>query len=207
VKRCNRYGAIQIKSHSATGSKNPSRDQQSPIEPAEGTGCRRCDCDDHHTRAEVGLAQPGSANGDDHGKQRQEAVDERLLERLLSVQEIRFAHCVARGVQHDKQLHEFGGLNVDDHQREPAPAAVDCLANARHEHCDEQCSARDEKVRREPSPDLDRHLKRDDRREHTGSDEHRVACQEIPRPIAGVSHGFGGRDRRRVDHHQADGEQ
>ena len=57
-------------------------------------------------------------------------LHDRLLQRLLGVQERRLAHRVARRVQHDGELHELGGLQVDDGERQPAPRAVDRLADA-----------------------------------------------------------------------------
>ena len=131
----------------------------------------------------------------------------RLLERLLRVQEVGLAHRVAGRVQHDEQLHEFGRLHVDDHERQPAFAAVDGLADARHQDCDEQQRARNEQIRRQPLPHLDRHLKGDIRRQDSRRHEDRVAREEVPRTIARVGHGFGGRDRCRIHHHQADGQQ
>ena len=65
-------------------------------------------------RAEVGLAQQQRADQHHHREQRQEAAQQRLLQRLLGVQERRLAHRVARRVEHDDELHELGGLQVDD---------------------------------------------------------------------------------------------
>ncbi len=64
--------------------------------------------------------------------------NKRLPERLLRVQERRLAHRVARRVEHHDQLHEFRRLQVDDDQRQPAPAAVDRLADPGDKHRDEQ---------------------------------------------------------------------
>ena len=100
----------------------------------------------------------------------------------LGVQERRLAHRVARRVQHDRELHELGRLEVDDDKRDPAPRAVDALADAGNEHQHQQHGADDEEPRREPLPDLHRHLERDDvAATSADADEQRVADEEVPR--------------------------
>ena len=108
-------------------------EEEPPVETAEVQDAER-DRDDHDERAEVGLEQQEAAHDDHHREERQEALDQRLPQRLLGMQERRLAHRVARGVQHDGELHELGGLQVDHGQRNPAARAVDRLADARDEH-------------------------------------------------------------------------
>ena len=145
---------------------------------------------------------------DHHREHRQEAADERLLQRLLGVQERRAAHGVARRVQHDGELHELGRLQVDDDERQPAARAVDRLADAGHQHQHQQHGAGDEQPGRQLAATR-----------FTGTwnataaatrptaTNMRVPHQEIPRAVAGVRRRLGHRDRRRIHHHQAEREQ
>ena len=139
-----------------------------------------------------GSSSSSAAGGDHHREQRQEAADQRLLQRLLRVQERGLAHRVARGVQHDGELHELGGLQVDDDERQPAAAAVDGAADAGNEHQHEQQRGASEQPRRELLPCLHRDLERDERGSEAGRDEDRRAaagsttresrCTTTPRP-------------------------
>ena len=119
------------------------------------------------TKAPKSGSNSSRAAGDDHHReQRQEALHQRLLQRLLGMQERRLAHGIARGVQHDRELHEFGRLHVDDRERQPAPRAVDRLADAGDEHERAASTTPDhEDPRREALPGLHRHLEGDERRE------------------------------------------
>ena len=58
------------------------------------------------------------------------------------VQERRLAHRIARRVQHDRELHELGRLQIDDDERQPATAAVDRAADAGNQHQHEQDAPR-----------------------------------------------------------------
>ena len=142
------------------GQQQREADEQPPVEPAEEQDAEG-DRHDDHERAEVGLEQQQSA-GDDHDReQRQETAQDRVLERLLRMQERRAPHGVARRVQHDRELHELRRLHVDHAERQPAARSVDRLAHVRNEHEHEQHGARDEEVRRELLPGAKRDLERD----------------------------------------------
>ena len=56
-------------------------------------------------------------------------------------------------------------------------------------------------------PYLDRHLEGDHTGREARDDEHRVPGEEVPRPVAGICRGLGGRDRCRVHHDDADRKQ
>ena len=123
------------------------------------------------------------------------------------MEERRFAHGVTRGIEHDEQFHEFRWLQIDDEQRQPASAAVDRLADAWNEHRNQQRSAGNEQIRREPLPKLHGNLERHKCACQASSHEHGMPRQEIPRAIPGMRGSFGHSDRGGVHHHQPDSEQ
>ena len=136
-------------------------------------------------------------------------LHQRLLQRLLGMQERRLAHGVARGVQHDGELHEFGRLQVDDGERQPAARAVDRPCRCRGRSTSASSTTPPAKSHgAQALPRLHRHLEaRRTPRASADGDEHRVPREEIPGAEAGVRGSLGHRDRRRVHHHEPDREQ
>ena len=145
---------------------------------------------------------------DHHREQRQEAAQQRLPQRLLGVQERRLAHRVARRVQHDGELHELRRLQVDDDERQPAPRAVDRLADARDQHQHEQHARRRRTAtaRAAARPSSAPGTRRAAATSPTATN---IACRarKYHGAVAGVRRRLGHRDRRRIHHHQADREQ
>ena len=203
MSRCSRYGAATRMPASATGSSSASpRNRRQSRPPRNRMPNAIATMTTNAPKS--GSSSSESAGHDHHGEQRQEAADQRLLQRLFGVQERGAAHGVARRVQHDGDLHEFRGLHIDDGERQPPARTVDRFADARHEHQHQQRGAGDEQPRRQLVPRAHRHLKRDRRGRQADRDEHRVPREEIPGAITGVVRRFGHRDRRRIHHHQTD---
>ena len=191
MSRCSRYGAatrIAERPIGSSSSRPRKRRQSSPPRNRMPNAIATITTN----APKSGSSSSRRADGDHHREQRQEALDQRLLQRLLGMQERRLAHRVARGVQHDRELHELGRLQVDDGERQPAARAVDRLADAGDEHEREQHDAADEEPRREALPRLHRHLEGDERRERRrrrrtsraarGSTTSGSRCAPTPRP-------------------------
>ena len=202
MSRCSRYGAATRIADSANGSSSEQPEEQAPVEPAEEQDAER-DGDDHDECAEVGLEQQQGADRDHHREQRQETAEQRLLQRLLGMQERRLAHRIARRVEHDGELHELGGLQVDDAERQPAPRAVDRLADAGDEHQRQQHRAADEQPRREraATPSSAPGTRRTRATMPTATNS-AWRARKYHGAKAGVRRSFGHRDRRRIDHHE-----
>ena len=180
--------------------------QESPVETAEEQDAEG-DGDDHDASAEIWLVQQQRADRDHHRKQRQEAAHQRLLERLLRVQERRSPNRVARRIEDDEELHELRRLHVDQAERQPALAAIDRAAYSGNEDGDQQHRAGDKKIRGERTPGPDRNLECDQSRHEPCREEERVAREEVPWSVAGISRRLGRRDGRRIDHDEPGGEQ
>ena len=141
-------------------------------------------------------------------EQRQEAAEQRLLQRLLGVQERRLAHGVARRVEHDGELHELRRLQVD-RRRATASGA------SRSPTC--RCRGR-ARARAARAPAMKSHGAS---RCHacigtwnatsaaTSADARRTSrgARGSTRRGSRCAPSLGHRDRRRVHHHQADREQ
>ncbi|MNS49803.1 hypothetical protein D3C72_824320 [compost metagenome] len=155
---------------------------------------------DHHEGAQVGLQQQQHAHAGQRDRHRQEAARKRLHVLLL-------AHGVIGGVEQGGQLHQFGRLEIQRTQRDPAVRAVDFAADAGDQHGDQQDDRHHEQRHRHPLPDSD-----GNRQDHGGADqpdahEYRMADHEVIAAIGRVARAVGQRDRRRIHHQQAQQQQ
>jgi hypothetical protein len=75
---------------------------------------------------------------------RAEHRQEGLLE---IVHDVDLAHRVVGGVEHGKQLHQLGRLQIGETKRQPAASAIDVLADAGNQHQRQQHDAGHEQVR------------------------------------------------------------
>ena len=173
--------------------------EQPPVHPAEEQQAHRDDGDDRE-RAEVGFPQQQRAGEQHHGGHRQEALAEAAHERRL-------AHRVVGGVEDDGELREFGRLEVQPHEPQPAAAAVHLRAEAGHEDDDEQQCRDGEEPRRDLLPAMHRHLEHGEAGGEPDPEEDRMADEVVRRLELREPARLRRRDRRRVHHHESDREQ
>ena len=106
----------------------------------------------HHESAHVRFGQkqhPNNRNRNCHWNHRTKK----------SLFDFHLAHHVVRCIQKRCKLGQLGWLKVHDTQRNPAPCAVNALANERHQHHHQQYQGQHEQPGRHALPGRDRHLK------------------------------------------------
>ncbi|MDT4830818.1 hypothetical protein FQZ97_642950 [compost metagenome] len=155
---------------------------------------------DHQERAHVGLEQQQHAHHHHRHAHRQEALGHGLHPLLL-------AHGVIGGIQHHRQLHQLGRLEIHHAQRDPAARAIDALADKRHQHDHQQDQRDDKELGRIAVPYLHRHLERHQPDRQPDKQRKRMPHQEMAFTVVGVARRIRQRDRGRKDHHQAEREQ
>ena len=173
--------------------------EEAAVDPAQEQHAHR-DRRDHDERPEVGLEQQQRPDHGHRRAHRQEALAEALHVVLL-------AHRVVGHVEHDEQLHQLRGLQVEDVQRQPAPRPVDELADAGDEHQHQQREPHHEQRRSPLLPDPHRHAERHRGQPPAERDREHVADQEVRRLVIGEARRVGQRDRRGIDHHQPEEQQ
>jgi len=154
----------------------------------------------HQEGAHVGLTQQQQADEGHRHHHRRDGAEE-LLARIHA------PHHVVGGVQGNRQLGHFAGLEVHDAQGNPAPRVVHHLAHERQQHDHQQHQRDDEDHRRLLLPEADRHLHRDQRDDEGNRQRHHVALQEEGRRVVGELGVVGQRHAGRIDHHQAQGDE
>jgi hypothetical protein len=103
------------------------------------------DRDDHHESAKVRFLEQQDADGDHRARQRQKG--------LLQIVHVRhLARRVVGGIEDGKQLHQLGGLQVGDAQRQPAARTIDLATDTGNQHQRQQHEATDEQPRRPALP-------------------------------------------------------
>jgi len=173
--------------------------KQLPVEPAQKQNAHG-DRNNHHKGAEVRLAQQQGASQHHHRSHRQEAL-------LEVVHEGGLARGVVGGVQHGEKLHQFGGLQVGEAERDPAAAAIDLAPDSGDQHHHQQQQAGEKQVGRGLLPHPHRHLEGGHAGAHAKGDEQALAQQIVFAVVAGVAGRFGNRERGGIHHHQAEREQ
>ncbi|KAG1446896.1 hypothetical protein G6F57_017203 [Rhizopus arrhizus] len=151
---------------------------------------------DHHEGAQVGLQQQQHAHAGQRESHRQEAPGERLHVFLL-------AHGVVGSVEQRGQLHQFGRLEVQGTQGNPAVGTIDLTADAGDQHRDQQDHRHHEQRHGHALPDADRDRQHHGPGKQPGADEQAVADHEVVAPVGRVTRAVGQRDRRRIHHQQA----
>ncbi len=151
----------------------------------------------HHECAHVRLGQqqqPHHADGDTHGRHRAEKA----------LFHIHLANHVVRGVQGDRQLGQFGWLEVHHTQGQPTTGAVHALAHMGNQHQDQQDQRSHEQPRSPTLPDTQWNLGHHGR--HTNGQDHReqVAHEKMRGGVVGELGAIGQSNRGRIDHDQAD---
>ena len=191
------------KNHRAEGAQqHPERHDEHPeVDAAEKKHAERHHRDDDEG-AHVRLGQQQQACEG----QRQRHRPHRLEEALFHVH---LAHHVAGGVGGHRQLGEFAGLEVQHHELQPAPGAVDRLAQERQreQHQRQQHEREDEDRRRGVLPGLNRQAHHEQRGDQADGDRQRVARQVVRRRQRRMLGAVGYRDRGRIDHHQPERQQ
>ena len=119
----------------------------------------------------------------------------------------RFANGVIRGIQHRKQFHQLGRLQIEQAKRQPALAAVDFPPYARDQHKHQQHHTQAKKIGCSLFPDSQRELEADETGHQSDEQEHALPDEVVGGLIAGEAPAFRYRDRRGVDHDQSEREE
>ncbi len=130
------------------------------------------DADDHAEGAQIRLQQQQQADEANRRRHRHETFGQLVHIFLL-------AHGVVGGVQHGHYLHQFGRLQVDHLQRQPATAAVDHYAQAGNQHQYQQHQRADEQVRRGLLQIGDANAEHEQAGQQRDHDEQGLARQEV----------------------------
>ncbi len=118
--------------------------------------------------------------------------------------ELLFAHGVVRRIQDHEQLHQFGRLQVEHLEREPALGAVDALADTGHQHQRQQYQRAGEQVRRPALPGFHAHAESQQTGHQRDADEDRLALQKVRIFVVGEFRRIGQGNRGRIYHHHAE---
>ncbi len=172
--------------------------EQARLEAAEEENAHG-DRDDDDEGAEIGLLEQQHADHRHRAEHRQEGLPE-------VVHDVDLAHGVVGGVEHCEQFHQFGRLQVDKAERQPAAGAIHVLADTGNQDDGQQDHANHEQQRRITLPQAERHLEGHRGGAEADSQKNCVARQVVGRLEAGGAPRLGNRDRCRIDHHHA-GEQ
>ena len=100
--------------------------KQLPVHAAQKQNAHR-DHGNHRERTEVGFLEQQRAGNKHHREHRQKTFGQ-------TVHQCGLAHRVIGGVEHREHLHQLRRLQIDDHQRQPAPRAVHFASDAGHQH-------------------------------------------------------------------------
>ena len=151
----------------------------------------------HGRGSEIGLREQQHGRRAQHGHRLHESLE-------AGAQLVGPAHRVARDVGEQHHAREFGHLEVHDAEPDPAPAAVDLVAEAGHQHQHQQHERAAEQVDGVLFPHAGRDRDRQQRGHETEADEDQLPL-EVEERVAGLA--LGDADRRRGHHDQAHEEQ
>ena len=155
---------------------------------------------DHHEGTHIRFGQQQHTDNRQRCCHRPDRLDEVLPGFHL-------AHHIAGGIHRDRQLGQLGWLEIDHPQRQPAARAVDAFADKGNQHDHQHDQRGDEKPWRGALPIGHRQLHDGQRYQQRQQDRQHMAQEEMGWQVMIELGVVGHRDRRRINHQQAQAQQ